>query len=111
MWKIEKFGKSLKSTKFGIILKNIFYRGKMKSGKFLKNMLQFGKVENSGKKCEKIEKFGKSLKSTKFGIILKNIFYRGKMKKIEKLLEFVKWKTMFEKLKIWNYFEKYFLPR
>ena len=30
MWKVEKFGKSLKSTKFGIILKNIFYRGKMK---------------------------------------------------------------------------------
>ena len=42
LWKIEKFGKSLKSWKFGIILKNIFYRGKMKSGKFLKNMLEFG---------------------------------------------------------------------
>ena len=60
MWKIEKFGKSLKSGKFGIILKNIFYRGKMKSGKFLKNMLEFGEkseksasVEKSGKKCEK----------------------------------------------------------
>ena len=37
----EKFGKSLKSTKFGIILKNIFYHGKMKGGKFLKNMLEF----------------------------------------------------------------------
>ena len=66
MWKIEKFGKSLKSWKFGIILKNIFYRGKMKSGKFLKNMLEFVKkslkvenLEKSGKKCEnswKIEK-------------------------------------------------------
>ena len=42
MWKIEKFGKSLKSTKFGIILKNIFYRVKMKSRKFLKNMQEFG---------------------------------------------------------------------
>ena len=39
---MEKFGKSLKSGKFGIILKNIFYRGKMKSGNFLKNMLEFG---------------------------------------------------------------------
>ena len=29
-----KFGKILKSGKFGIILKNIFYRGKMKNGKF-----------------------------------------------------------------------------
>ena len=42
MWKIEKFGKSLKSWKFGITLKNIFYHGKTKSGKFLKNMLKFG---------------------------------------------------------------------
>ena len=41
MWKVEKFGKSLKSGKFGTILKNIFYRVKMKSGKFLKNMLEF----------------------------------------------------------------------
>ena len=40
--KCKKFGKSLKSWKFGIILKNIFERGKMKSGKFLKNMLEFG---------------------------------------------------------------------
>ena len=39
---MEKFGKSLKSGKFGIILKNIFYRSKMKTGKFLKNMLEFG---------------------------------------------------------------------
>ena len=54
MWKIEKFGKSLKSGKFGIILKNIFYRGKMKSGKFLKNMLEFGEKSGKiGKKCEK----------------------------------------------------------
>ena len=30
-----KFGKSLKSGKFGIILKNIFHHGKMKNGKFL----------------------------------------------------------------------------
>ena len=36
---MEKFGLSLKSRKFGIILKNIFYRGKMKNGKFLKNLL------------------------------------------------------------------------
>ena len=41
---MEKFGKSLKSGKFGIILKNIFYCGKMKSGKFLKNMLEFGET-------------------------------------------------------------------
>ena len=41
MWKIEKFGKTLKSWKFGIILKNIFERGKTKSGKFLKNILEF----------------------------------------------------------------------
>ena len=40
--KMEKFGSNLKSRKFGIILKNIFYRGKMKNGKFLKNMLEFG---------------------------------------------------------------------
>ena len=40
--KMEKFVKSLKSTKFGIILKNIFYRGTMKNGKFFKNMLEFG---------------------------------------------------------------------
>ena len=40
---MEKFGKSLKSGKFGIIFKNIFYRGKMKKGKFLKNLLQFVK--------------------------------------------------------------------
>ena len=54
MWKIEKFGKSLKSWKFGIILKNIFYCGKMKSGKVLKNMLEFGESGfQSGKKCEK----------------------------------------------------------
>ena len=37
-----KFGKSLKSGKFGIILKNIFYRSTMKTEKFLKNMLEFG---------------------------------------------------------------------
>ena len=37
-----KFGKSLKSGTFGIILKNIFYHGKMKPEKFLKNMLEFG---------------------------------------------------------------------
>ena len=41
VWKVEKFGKSLKSGKFGTILKNIFYHGKMKGGKFLKNMLEF----------------------------------------------------------------------
>ena len=40
--KIKKTLKSLKSGKFGIILKNIFYRGKMKIGKFLKNMVEFG---------------------------------------------------------------------
>ena len=50
--KVEKSGKKcekwknlvkvLKSGKFGIILKNIFYPGKMKSGKFLKNVLEFG---------------------------------------------------------------------
>ena len=40
--KMEKFGKSLKSRKVGIILKNIFYRGKMKNGKFLKTILEFG---------------------------------------------------------------------
>ena len=39
---MEKFGKSLKSGKFGINLKNIFDRGKMKPGKFLKNLLEFG---------------------------------------------------------------------
>ena len=39
---MEKFGKSLKSGKFGIILKNIFYHGKMKTEKFLKNLLEFG---------------------------------------------------------------------
>ena len=38
----KKFGKSLKSGKFGIILKNIFYHGKMKSGKFLKNIVECG---------------------------------------------------------------------
>ena len=60
MWKIEKkFGKSLKSWKFGIILKNIFYRGKMKSGKFLKNMLEFGE---SGKWKNLV----KSVKNRKF---------------------------------------------
>ena len=37
-----KFGKSLKSGTFGIILKNIFYLGKMKPEKFLKNLLEFG---------------------------------------------------------------------
>ena len=55
--KCEKnFVKVWKVTKFGIILKNIFYRVKMKSGKFLKNMLEFvgeKSVEKSGKKCEK----------------------------------------------------------
>ena len=50
--KVEKSGKKwekwknlvkvLKSGKFGIILKNIFHRGKMKNGKFLKNLLEFG---------------------------------------------------------------------
>ena len=40
--KLKNLVKSLKSGKFGIILKNIFYRGKMKSGKFLKNMVEFG---------------------------------------------------------------------
>ena len=39
---MEKFGKSLKSGKFGIILKNIFYHGEMKNGNFLKNLLEFG---------------------------------------------------------------------
>ena len=39
---MEKSGKSLKSGKFGINLKNIFDRGKIKTGKFLKNMLEFG---------------------------------------------------------------------
>ena len=70
---MEKFGKSLKSGKFGIILKNIFYRGKMKSGKNL------GKVDKSGKNCERKKKFGKSLKSEKYGIW-------GKMKKYLKNL-------------------------
>ena len=40
--KWENLVKVLKSGKFGIILKNIFYPGKMKSGKFLKNVLEFG---------------------------------------------------------------------
>ena len=91
MWKIEKFGKSLKSWKFGIILKNIFYRGKMKSGKFLKNMLEFGESGKIWYKLWKKEKFGNSLKSWKFGKILKNIFYRGKMKSgkfLKNMLEF-----------------------
>ena len=35
----------LKSGKFGIILKNIFHPGKMKNGKFLKNLLEFGENE------------------------------------------------------------------
>ena len=44
----------MKSWKFGITLKNIFYHGKTKSGKFLKNMLKFGESGfQSGKKCEK----------------------------------------------------------
>ena len=59
MWKIEKFGKSLKSWKFGIILKNIFYCGKMKSRKFLKNMLEFGE---SGKICKNLVKSVKNRK-------------------------------------------------
>ena len=66
MWKIEKFGKSLKSGKFRIILKNIFYCGKMKSGKFLKNMLQFGTHWNLVKSVKNwnFEKYlCKSLKS------------------------------------------------
>ena len=45
-----KFGKSLKSGTFGN-LKNIFDRGKMKTEKFL--CWNLGKVEKSGKKCEK----------------------------------------------------------
>ena len=80
MWKIEKFGKSLKSTKFGIILKNIFYRGKMKSGKFLKNMLEFGKrknLEKSGKKCEK-----QNLKNFFTVKVLKNMLEFGESGKI-----------------------------
>ena len=64
----------------------------MKSGKFLKNMLEFGESGKIWQKVWKIEKFGKSLKSTKFGIILKNIFYHGKMKGgkfLKNMLEFV----------------------
>ena len=80
MWKIEKFGKNLTNWKFGISLKNFFYRGKMKSGKILKNMLEFGE---SGKICKNLVK---SVKNRK-------IF------------------SKFEKLKIWNYCEKYFLPQ
>ena len=88
---MEKFGKSLKSGKFGIIFKNIFYRSKMKTGKFLKICWNLGKVDKSGKNCERKKKFGKSLKSEKYGIILKNIFYRGKMKTgkdLKNMLEF-----------------------
>ena len=55
---MEKFCKSLKSGKFRIILKNIFYCGKMKSGKFLKNILEFGE---SGKNLAKSEKNWKIL--------------------------------------------------
>ena len=58
MWKIEKFCKSLKSWKFGIILKSIFYRGKRKSGKILKNMLEFGE---SGKIWKNLVKSVKNL--------------------------------------------------
>ena len=87
MWKIEKFGKSLKSWKFGIILKNIFYRGKMKSGKILKNMLEFGgKWKNLVKSVKNSKSLVKVWKVGKAGIILKNIFYRGK-RKIEKFLK------------------------
>ena len=42
---MEKLVKVLKSGKFGIILKNIFHHGKMKNGKFLKNLLEFGENE------------------------------------------------------------------
>ena len=77
---MEKFGKKFEKWKIGIILKNIFYRGKMKNGKFLKNMLEFGESGKIWEKVGKMEKFVKSLKSRKFGIILKNIFYRGTMK-------------------------------
>ena len=99
MWKIEKFGKSLKSWKFGIILKNIFYCRKTKSGKVLKNILEFEQSDFNLVKSVKNRKFGKSLKSWKFGIILKSIFYRGKKKSwkfLKNMLEF------WESGKIWK---------
>ena len=43
---MEKSGKSFEKWK-------IWYRDKMKSGKFLKNVLEFGESEKSGKKWEK----------------------------------------------------------
>ena len=55
-----------------------FYRGKMKNGKFLKNVLEFGKVENSGKKWEN----GKSLK--KWKILEKYARIWGKWKNLVK---------------------------
>ena len=61
MWKIEKFGKSLKSGKFRIILKNIFYSGE--KWKILEKYAGIWGTLKSGKKVWKIEKFCKSLKS------------------------------------------------
>ena len=56
----------MKSGKFGIILKNIFYRGKRKSGKFLKNMLAIWEKWKNVVKSVKIEKFRKIWKVEKF---------------------------------------------
>ena len=57
MWKIVKVGKSLKSWKVGIILKNIFYLRKKEKFKILEKYARIcGKLKNlekSGKKCEK----------------------------------------------------------
>ena len=57
MWKIEKFGKSLKSGKFRIILKNIFYRGE--KWKILEKYAGIWGTLKSGKKCEKLKNFVK----------------------------------------------------
>ena len=67
LWRVEKFGKkcekmtlfgkSLKSGKIWTNFEQYFLPRKIRNGKFWKNLLEFvkkfGKVEKSGKKCEK----------------------------------------------------------
>ena len=72
MWKIEKFGKSLKSGKFRIILKNIFYRGE--KWKILEKYAAIWDTLKSGKKCEKLKIFVKVWKVKNLELFRKIFF-------------------------------------
>ena len=72
MWKIENSGKSLKSGKFRIILKNIFYHGE--KWKILEKYAGIWGTLKSGTKCEKLKNFVKVWKVKNLKLFRKIFF-------------------------------------